>query len=37
MERGLRVEDPDVLPESLKRCQKAIGGGKAAVLDVRIA
>jgi thiamine pyrophosphate-dependent acetolactate synthase large subunit-like protein len=34
---GERVEDPDALPDALKRCQNAVGKGKAAVLDVAIA
>jgi thiamine pyrophosphate-dependent acetolactate synthase large subunit-like protein len=34
---GERVEDPDALPDALKRCQNAVGAGKTAVLDVVIA
>jgi acetolactate synthase-1/2/3 large subunit len=34
---GERVEDPEALPEALKRCQNAVSAGKTAVLDVGIA
>jgi thiamine pyrophosphate-dependent acetolactate synthase large subunit-like protein len=34
---GERVEDPDALPDAVKRCQSAVGAGKTAVLDVGIA